>query len=162
MGFPRPGLVFFPDWNLLRLSRIGKSLRIAGLAFPDWLRIGFNYPARLGVQIGHNHAGNWPTRHASTGQPRCCNIDMMRAYTARWEPAQTCLDRDQDCGTRIDDSGTPGYPEPWLSLTRWNPQKVKKCFVTKSVRFGRTELLFFPGILIARSTVCAWLRGLFF
>ena len=44
LGFPRPGLDFFLDWNSRRLSRIGKSLRIAGLAFPDWLRIGFNYP----------------------------------------------------------------------------------------------------------------------
>ena len=44
------------------------------------------------------------------------------------------------CSRRIDDSGTPGYPEPWLSSTRWEPQKVKTCFFTKSVRFGRTEL----------------------
>ena len=40
----------------------------------------------------------------------------------------------------IDDSGIPCYLESWLSLTRWQPQKVKTCFVTKSVRFCRSEL----------------------
>ena len=39
MGFPSPGLGFFPDWNSPRLFWIGKSLRIAGLAFLDWLQL---------------------------------------------------------------------------------------------------------------------------
>ena len=44
IGISSSRIGFFPDWNSLRLSRIGKCLRIDRLAFPDWLRIGFNYP----------------------------------------------------------------------------------------------------------------------
>ena len=52
----------------------------------------------------------------------------------------------------FDDWGTPGYPEPWLSSTRWEPHKVKTCFFTKSVKFGFGEL--------SISQICAESRDL--
>ena len=43
----------------------------------------------------------------------------------------------------FDETKHHGYPKSWLLFAGWQTQKVKTCFVTKSVRFGRTELLFF-------------------